>query len=138
MPDANGSRTSYDTRKNSKRSVDWLAALRTISTTVWLSSWATRSSSRNACLPRARWRSTLNASSKARCAPAELTQQLLAYGRHQVLDARVFDLSATVDNMRRVLERLMGDDVELSTRASARSQTIRTVLAATSGTKSSK
>jgi PAS domain S-box-containing protein len=50
---------------------------------------------------------------------AELTQQLLAYGRHQVLDARVFDLSATVDNMRRVLERLMGDDVELVTRACA-------------------
>jgi PAS domain S-box-containing protein len=50
---------------------------------------------------------------------AELTQQLLAYGRHQVLDARVFDLSATVENMRRVLERLMGDDVELATRSCA-------------------
>jgi two-component system, cell cycle sensor histidine kinase and response regulator CckA len=46
---------------------------------------------------------------------AELTQQLLAYGRHQVLDARVFDLNATVDNMRRVLERLLGAEVELET-----------------------
>jgi two-component system cell cycle sensor histidine kinase/response regulator CckA len=46
---------------------------------------------------------------------AELTRQLLAYGRRQVLNPQVFDLSSTVDSMRRLLERLIGDDIELVT-----------------------
>jgi two-component system cell cycle sensor histidine kinase/response regulator CckA len=51
---------------------------------------------------------------------AELTRQLLAYGRRQVLNPQVFDLSSAVDSMRRLLERLIGDDVELVTSFTAR------------------
>jgi two-component system cell cycle sensor histidine kinase/response regulator CckA len=46
---------------------------------------------------------------------AELTRQLLAYGRRQVLNPQVFDLSSAVDSMRPLLERLIGEDVELVT-----------------------
>ena len=46
---------------------------------------------------------------------AELTRQLLAYSRRQVLKPRAFDLNETVDGMRRLLERLIGDDIELIT-----------------------
>lgn len=50
---------------------------------------------------------------------AELTRQLLAYGRRQVLMPRAFDLNASVDTMRRLLERLIGDQIELDTRLDA-------------------
>ncbi|HET9957018.1 MAG TPA: ATP-binding protein [Polyangiaceae bacterium] len=46
---------------------------------------------------------------------AELTRQLLAYSRRQVLKPQVFDLNVTVDRMRQLLERLIGEDVELVT-----------------------
>jgi two-component system cell cycle sensor histidine kinase/response regulator CckA len=46
---------------------------------------------------------------------AELTRQLLAYSRRQVLKPEAFDLNLTVDRMRRMLERLIGDEVELLT-----------------------
>jgi PAS domain S-box-containing protein len=45
----------------------------------------------------------------------ELTRQLLAYSRRQVLKPQAFDLNGTVDGMRRLLERLIGDDIELVT-----------------------
>ena len=45
----------------------------------------------------------------------ELTRQLLAYSRRQVLKPRVVDLNAIVDHSRRLLERLLGPDIELST-----------------------
>jgi two-component system, cell cycle sensor histidine kinase and response regulator CckA len=56
---------------------------------------------------------------------AELTQQLLAYGRRQVCESRVFDLSTTVDNMRRMLARLIGDGIELSTHFAASAPNVR-------------
>jgi PAS domain S-box-containing protein len=46
---------------------------------------------------------------------AELTRQLLAYSRRQVLKPESFDLNQTVDRLRRMLERLIGDDIELVT-----------------------
>jgi PAS domain S-box-containing protein len=46
---------------------------------------------------------------------AELTRQLLAYSRRQVLKPQAFDLNETVDRMRRLLERLIGEDIELVT-----------------------
>jgi PAS domain S-box-containing protein len=52
----------------------------------------------------------------------ELTQQLLAYSRKQVQKLVVFDLSEAVENMRRLLERLIGDEVQLVTRLTARHQ----------------
>jgi PAS domain S-box-containing protein len=44
---------------------------------------------------------------------ADLTRQLLAYSRRQVLRPRPTDLNAIVDGMRRMLERLIGEQVEL-------------------------
>jgi len=44
---------------------------------------------------------------------AELTKQLLAYSRKQVLQARVLDLNRIVIDMESMLGRLVGEDVEL-------------------------
>jgi PAS domain S-box-containing protein len=46
---------------------------------------------------------------------ADLTRQLLAFGRRQVLKPRSSDLNGLVDRMRRMLERLIGESVELVT-----------------------
>jgi len=46
---------------------------------------------------------------------ADLTRQLLAYSRRQVLRPRPGDLNAVVDGTRRMLERLIGERVELVT-----------------------
>ncbi len=46
---------------------------------------------------------------------AELTRQLLAYGRRQVLVPQAFDVNSSVDTMRRLLERLIGEHIELVT-----------------------
>ena len=42
-----------------------------------------------------------------------LTQQLLAFGRKQVMQPRLLDLNRVVGGMRSMLERLVGEDVEL-------------------------
>ncbi|MCA9575689.1 MAG: response regulator [Polyangiales bacterium] len=46
---------------------------------------------------------------------AELTRQLLAFSRKQVLVARVLDLNELVRDLVRMLSRLLGDHVELTT-----------------------
>jgi len=44
---------------------------------------------------------------------AQLTSQLLAFSRHQVLTPRVLALNEVVQDMRRLLRRVIGEDVEL-------------------------
>jgi PAS domain S-box-containing protein len=50
---------------------------------------------------------------------AELTRQLLAYSRRQVMKPRAFDLNETVAGMQRLLVRLIGEDIELATELTA-------------------
>ncbi len=48
---------------------------------------------------------------------AELTQQLLAFSRRQVLQPKVVDLNQVVAGLRPMVERLIGEDIELVIRA---------------------
>jgi signal transduction histidine kinase len=44
---------------------------------------------------------------------AALTRQLLAFSRQQVLEPRLLDVNSVVNDMRQLLRRLIGDDIEL-------------------------
>lgn len=56
---------------------------------------------------------------------AALTKQLLAFSRMQVLQPRVMNLNAIVDDMGKLLPRLIGEDVELGIRTAPDLGTIR-------------
>jgi PAS domain S-box-containing protein len=46
---------------------------------------------------------------------ASLTQQLLAFARKQVIQPKVVDLNELVDNLEKMLKRLIGEDIRLET-----------------------
>jgi two-component system cell cycle sensor histidine kinase/response regulator CckA len=46
---------------------------------------------------------------------ADLTRQLLAFGRKQVLQPQVVDLNKIVANMNKILQRVIGEDIQLQT-----------------------
>ena len=48
---------------------------------------------------------------------ARLTRQLLAFSRQQVVEATVFDVNELVSDLEKMLRRLLGEDIKLSTRA---------------------
>jgi signal transduction histidine kinase len=54
---------------------------------------------------------------KAGARATDLTRQLLAFSRRQILVPKVLDLNAVVDEMGNILRRLIGEHIELITRA---------------------
>ena len=54
-----------------------------------------------------------------------LTRQLLAFSRKQVLQPRILDLNRVVKEMRPMLERLVGEDVEVDVELNAKNATVK-------------
>jgi two-component system, cell cycle sensor histidine kinase and response regulator CckA len=65
-------------------------------------------------------RKSLGEIKKAAHRGASLTRQLLAYSRQQVLAPSVMDLNEIVRDMEKMLRRLIGEDIELTTALSAK------------------
>jgi CheY-like chemotaxis protein len=50
---------------------------------------------------------------KAADRAADLTRQLLAFGRRQVMEMKIFDLNEILQNMNKMLTRILGEDIEV-------------------------
>ncbi|NWF91863.1 MAG: PAS domain S-box protein [Syntrophaceae bacterium] len=46
---------------------------------------------------------------------ADLTRQLLAFSRKQIMEMRVIDINAVIKNLEKMLRRVLGEDIELAT-----------------------
>ena len=62
---------------------------------------------------------------KAAHRAASLTGQLLAFSRRQVLQPRILDLNSVVDDMQRMLARMIGEDIHLTIRHDSDPRTVR-------------
>ena len=62
---------------------------------------------------------------KAARRAAALTGQLLAFSRRQVLQPRILDLNLVVDDMQRLLARMIGEDIQLTIKHDTEPQTVR-------------
>ena len=60
-------------------------------------------------------RSKIQELKKAGERAARLTRQLLAFSRKQVMTPKVMDLNVLVENLRKMIERVIGEDIELVT-----------------------
>ena len=60
-------------------------------------------------------RSKIQELKKAGERAAQLTRQLLAFSRKQVMSPKVLDLNTLVENLRKMIERLIGEDIEFVT-----------------------
>lgn len=56
---------------------------------------------------------------------ARLTQQLLMFSRQRVVETKVVDISHMIQGMEKMLQRLLGEDVELVTRPSSESARVK-------------
>jgi two-component system, cell cycle sensor histidine kinase and response regulator CckA len=56
---------------------------------------------------------------------ATLTRQLLAFGRRQVLETKVLNLNAVLADVEKLLQRVIGEDIELSFQMDARIGSVR-------------
>ena len=61
---------------------------------------------------------------KAQKQGASLTRQLLAFSRKQVLEPKVFDLGVIVSSMENLLQRLIGEDINLRIQTSAEAEMV--------------
>ena len=60
-----------------------------------------------------------NITRSACCGASGLTRQLLAFSRKEVIEPRVLDIDALVQDMSKMLQRLIGEDIHLETRLAA-------------------
>jgi len=60
-------------------------------------------------------RDTLEVINKATEKAADLTRQLLAFSRRQIMEVRVLDLNTHLQNLGKMLRRIIGEDIELVT-----------------------
>jgi two-component system cell cycle sensor histidine kinase/response regulator CckA len=70
--------------------------------------------------PGDRWRASITEIRRAGERAAELTGQLLAFSRRQLLQPRVIDLNALIADSTKMLGRLLGEDIELITMLDSR------------------
>lgn len=66
--------------------------------------------------PNERMNASLTHIRRAAGKAASLTQQLLAFSRRQVLQPRIMDLNETVSDVEKMLSRVIGEDIEVTSR----------------------